>query len=68
MKQKIDGLVAEHNIWHSRARGGFTTVTDEMKKVTNTTGNGNEGEYKITLGDDGSINDIVLASGDGNAL
>ncbi|WP_375203377.1 TauD/TfdA dioxygenase family protein [Hyphococcus sp.] len=33
LRNKIDGLTAEHNLWHSRARGGFTTVTDEMKKA-----------------------------------
>jgi len=33
MKQKLDGLIAEHNLWHSRARGGFSTVTEEMKKA-----------------------------------
>jgi len=33
MKKKVEGLTAEHNIWHSRARGGFTTVTDEMKQA-----------------------------------
>ncbi|MEZ5892964.1 MAG: TauD/TfdA family dioxygenase [Parvularculaceae bacterium] len=33
MKQRLEGLVAEHNLWHSRARGGFTTVTEEMKKA-----------------------------------
>lgn len=30
---RIDGLVAEHNLWHSRERGGFTAVSDEMKRL-----------------------------------
>ena len=33
MKARIENLTAEHNLWHSRERGGFTTVTDEMKKA-----------------------------------
>jgi alpha-ketoglutarate-dependent 2,4-dichlorophenoxyacetate dioxygenase len=32
-RERIEGLVAEHNLWHSRERGGFTTVTDEMKRL-----------------------------------
>ena len=32
-KARLDGLVAEHNLWHSRERGGFTAVTDEMKRL-----------------------------------
>jgi alpha-ketoglutarate-dependent 2,4-dichlorophenoxyacetate dioxygenase len=32
-KARLDGLVAEHNLWHSRERGGFTDVTDEMKRL-----------------------------------
>jgi alpha-ketoglutarate-dependent 2,4-dichlorophenoxyacetate dioxygenase len=32
-KQLLEGLVAEHNLWHSRERGGFTAVTEEMKKA-----------------------------------
>ena len=32
MKARIDGLVAEHSIWHSRARlGGYTPTEDERK-------------------------------------
>jgi len=33
MKARVEGLTAEHNLWHSRERGGFTTVTEEMKKA-----------------------------------
>ncbi len=33
MKAKVEGLVAEHNLWHSREKGGLTTITDEMKKA-----------------------------------
>ena len=32
-KTRLDGLVAEHNLWHSREQGGFTAVTDEMKRL-----------------------------------
>jgi alpha-ketoglutarate-dependent 2,4-dichlorophenoxyacetate dioxygenase len=32
-KARLDGLVAEHNLWHSRERGGFTAVSDEMKRL-----------------------------------
>jgi alpha-ketoglutarate-dependent 2,4-dichlorophenoxyacetate dioxygenase len=32
-KARIDGLVAEHSLWHSRERGGFTAVTDEMRQL-----------------------------------
>ena len=32
-KTRLDGLVAEHYLWHSRERGGFTGVTDEMKRL-----------------------------------
>lgn len=31
MKERIDGLVAEHDIWYSRALGGLTTVTPEER-------------------------------------
>ena len=32
MKARIDGLVAEHSIWHSRAKlGGYTPTDDERK-------------------------------------
>ena len=32
MKQKLDGLVAEHSIWHSRAKlGGYTPTEAERK-------------------------------------
>ena len=27
-KARLDGLVAEHNLWHSREQGGFTAVTE----------------------------------------
>ena len=33
LKTRVEGLVAEHNLWHSRERGGFTTVNDEMKQL-----------------------------------
>jgi alpha-ketoglutarate-dependent 2,4-dichlorophenoxyacetate dioxygenase len=32
-KARIGGLVAEHYLWHSRERGGFTAVTEEMKRL-----------------------------------
>ena len=32
-KSRLEGLVAEHYLWHSRERGGFTAVTDEMKRL-----------------------------------
>jgi alpha-ketoglutarate-dependent 2,4-dichlorophenoxyacetate dioxygenase len=32
-KARLDGLVAEHYLWHSRERGGFTAVTDEMRRL-----------------------------------
>jgi alpha-ketoglutarate-dependent 2,4-dichlorophenoxyacetate dioxygenase len=32
-KARLDGLVAEHYLWHSRERGGFTGVTEEMKRL-----------------------------------
>ena len=32
-KTRLDPLVAEHNLWHSRQRGGYTEVTDEMKRL-----------------------------------
>ena len=32
-KARLEGLVAEHYLWHSRERGGFTGVTDEMKRL-----------------------------------
>lgn len=32
-KARVDGLVAEHYLWHSRERGGFSGVTDEMKRL-----------------------------------
>jgi alpha-ketoglutarate-dependent 2,4-dichlorophenoxyacetate dioxygenase len=32
-KARLDGLVAEHYLWHSRERGGFTGVTDEMERL-----------------------------------
>ena len=32
-KTRLETLVAEHNLWHSRERGGFTAVTDEMKRL-----------------------------------
>jgi alpha-ketoglutarate-dependent 2,4-dichlorophenoxyacetate dioxygenase len=31
-KARLEGLVAEHYLWHSRERGGFTGVTDEMRR------------------------------------
>ena len=31
MKSRIDGLVAEHDIWYSRALGGLTEVTPEER-------------------------------------
>lgn len=31
MKEKIEDLVAEHSIWHSRALAGMTDVTEEEK-------------------------------------
>jgi alpha-ketoglutarate-dependent 2,4-dichlorophenoxyacetate dioxygenase len=33
MKQKLDGLVAEHSIWHSRAQLGGYTPTEEERKA-----------------------------------
>jgi alpha-ketoglutarate-dependent 2,4-dichlorophenoxyacetate dioxygenase len=33
IKRRLDGVVAEHYLWHSRERGGFTAVTDEMKRL-----------------------------------
>jgi alpha-ketoglutarate-dependent 2,4-dichlorophenoxyacetate dioxygenase len=33
MKAKLDGLVAEHSIWHSRAQHGGYTPTDEERKA-----------------------------------
>ena len=32
-KARLAGLVAEHYLWHSRERGGFTAVTDEMRQL-----------------------------------
>jgi alpha-ketoglutarate-dependent 2,4-dichlorophenoxyacetate dioxygenase len=32
MKAKVEDLVAEHSIWHSRAQIGFTDFTDEERK------------------------------------
>ena len=32
-KTRLDTLVAEHYLWHSRERGGYTEVTDEMKRL-----------------------------------
>ena len=32
-KARFGGLVAEHYLWHSRERGGFTGVTDEMRRL-----------------------------------
>jgi alpha-ketoglutarate-dependent 2,4-dichlorophenoxyacetate dioxygenase len=32
-KARLEGLVAEHYLWHSRERGGFTAVTDEMRRL-----------------------------------
>jgi alpha-ketoglutarate-dependent 2,4-dichlorophenoxyacetate dioxygenase len=32
-KARVEGLVAEHYLWHSRERGGFTAVTDEMRRL-----------------------------------
>jgi alpha-ketoglutarate-dependent 2,4-dichlorophenoxyacetate dioxygenase len=32
-KTRLEGVVAEHYLWHSRERGGFTSVTDEMKRL-----------------------------------
>jgi alpha-ketoglutarate-dependent 2,4-dichlorophenoxyacetate dioxygenase len=32
-KARLEGLVAEHFLWHSRERGGFTGVTDEMRRL-----------------------------------
>jgi alpha-ketoglutarate-dependent 2,4-dichlorophenoxyacetate dioxygenase len=32
-KRRLDGVVAEHYLWHSRERGGFSTVTEEMKRL-----------------------------------
>ena len=32
-KARLDSLVAEHYLWHSRERGGFSTVTEEMKRL-----------------------------------
>lgn len=31
MKQRLDGLIVEHNVWRSRERGGFTD-TEPLKK------------------------------------
>jgi alpha-ketoglutarate-dependent 2,4-dichlorophenoxyacetate dioxygenase len=33
MKKKLDGLVAEHSIWHSRAQLGGYTPTEEERKA-----------------------------------
>jgi alpha-ketoglutarate-dependent 2,4-dichlorophenoxyacetate dioxygenase len=33
LKARIEDLVAEHYLWHSRERGGFTSVTAEMKRL-----------------------------------
>src|SRR5690606_39966603 len=33
LKQKIAPLIAEHYLWHSREQGGFSGVTDEMRKA-----------------------------------
>jgi alpha-ketoglutarate-dependent 2,4-dichlorophenoxyacetate dioxygenase len=33
IKDRLDGLVAEHYLWHSRERGGFNEVTDEMRRL-----------------------------------
>ncbi len=33
LKETLDGLVAEHVLWRSRERGGFTDVTEEMKRL-----------------------------------
>jgi alpha-ketoglutarate-dependent 2,4-dichlorophenoxyacetate dioxygenase len=33
MKRKLEGLVAEHSIWHSRAQLGGYTPTDEERKA-----------------------------------
>jgi alpha-ketoglutarate-dependent 2,4-dichlorophenoxyacetate dioxygenase len=32
-KARLEGVVAEHSLWHSRQRGGFTAVTDEMRRL-----------------------------------
>ncbi len=32
-RTRLEGLVAEHNLWHSRESGGFSAVTDEMKRL-----------------------------------
>jgi alpha-ketoglutarate-dependent 2,4-dichlorophenoxyacetate dioxygenase len=32
-KERLDGIVAEHYLWHSREQGGFTAVTDEMRRL-----------------------------------
>jgi alpha-ketoglutarate-dependent 2,4-dichlorophenoxyacetate dioxygenase len=32
-KSKIEGLQAEHYLWHSRERAGFKQVTDEMRRA-----------------------------------
>jgi alpha-ketoglutarate-dependent 2,4-dichlorophenoxyacetate dioxygenase len=32
-KARLEGVVAEHYLWHSRERGGFTAVTDEMRRL-----------------------------------
>jgi alpha-ketoglutarate-dependent 2,4-dichlorophenoxyacetate dioxygenase len=33
MKQKLEGLIAEHSIWHSRAKLGGYTPTEEERKL-----------------------------------
>lgn len=34
MKRKIDGLVVEHSLWHSRAKlGGYTPTEEERRKL-----------------------------------
>ena len=33
MKARIENLVVEHSIWHSRRRGGLTEVTKEMEEA-----------------------------------
>jgi alpha-ketoglutarate-dependent 2,4-dichlorophenoxyacetate dioxygenase len=52
-KTKLDGLKAEHYLWHSRVRAGFNQVTDEMRRamppvqhpVVRTSADGRRGLY-----------------------
>lgn len=32
-KKRLDGLIVEHSLWHSRERGGFDDVSDEMRRL-----------------------------------